>query len=253
MPWVESLSPSFSARHHSSAAAEAERVLDLLERTRERLATLFPATIGELTVVLHSSPSSLRASNPLVVLRQAICHPSGRRYVAGWGSHSELHVLDARSQARLASRVPGSQEMLALTPAALYARQVVEHCNVDLPRHVLAPRRLAIELRWSWLLEGAARYFAGQTAHVRAALARRLREGRPPAFPPDARDAVLLGGTVFDLLARERGAEAAVRLACRLDPQGPRAALARAFAGRALVQSEGAWRAHLAHIVAAGR
>ena len=47
------------------------------------------------------------------------------------------------------------------------------------------------------------------------------------AFPPGLRDAPLLGGTVIDLLAREQGERAAARFACRLHPQGPRAALTR--------------------------
>ena len=29
-----------------------------------------------------------------------------------------------------------------------------------------------------------------------------MREGKPPAFPPSARDAIILGGTIFDLLDR---------------------------------------------------
>ena len=42
-------------------------------------------------------------------------------------------------------------------------------------------------------------------AHLRPAIARRLRERASPSFPPTARDAALLGGTVFDLLSRESG------------------------------------------------
>jgi hypothetical protein len=102
------------------------------------------------------------------------------------------------------------------------------------------------ELRWAWLLEGTARWFAGQTEHARPAIARRLREGARPSFPPAARDALLLGGTVIDLLAREQGEHAAARLACRLDPRGPRAALVKAFGGRSFRHTEQAWRTHLA-------
>jgi hypothetical protein len=77
-----------------------------------------------------------------------------------------------------------------------------------------------------------------------------LHDGRPPAFPPGVRDAALLGGTVFDLVAHEHGTAAAVRLACSPLRQGARRALLDAFAGRALVHSEGAWRAHLARLAA---
>ena len=48
------------------------------------------------------------------------------------------------------------------------------------------PRRFATYLRWAWLIEGAAQYFAGQTSLYRAAVITRLREGDRPAFPPIA-------------------------------------------------------------------
>jgi hypothetical protein len=56
---------------------------------------------------------------------------------------------------------------------------------------------------------------------------------------------------VIDLVAREEGVEAAVRLACALPRGGPREALVSAFHGRAMVHTEGTWRAHLARL--AGR
>ncbi|MDQ3722832.1 MAG: hypothetical protein M3376_07170, partial [Actinomycetota bacterium] len=94
-------------------------------------------------------------------------------------------------------------------------------------------------------------WFSGQTAHARPAIARRLREDARPDFPPSLRDAVLLGGSVIDLIAREEGVERAVELVCELPPGGPREALVAAFGGRAMVHSEGTWRAHLARM--AGR
>ena len=73
-----------------------------------------------------------------------------------------------------------------------------------------------------------------------------------PAFPPSLRDAALLGGTVFDLLAREEGAPAVARLAtARLPAGGARAALERAFGGRPLRHSAEAWRAHLQRLAGA--
>jgi hypothetical protein len=58
---------------------------------------------------------------------------------------------------------------------------------------------------------------------------------------------------VIDLLAREAGERVAARFCCRLHPQGPRAALTRAFGGRALVHTEGAWRSHLAQLAGAAQ
>src|SRR6185295_13895632 len=101
---------------------------------------------------------------------------------------------------------------LMLTPVAMYASIVIGANNPDLPPPFTPGsfRRLA---RWAWLAQGAAQYFAGQVSHLRPAIALRLREGRAPAFPPSRRDAPLLGGTVFDLLAREEGDTACARLA----------------------------------------
>lgn len=249
MTWVESASRSFRARHDAGAGDDAERVLHSLEVTRERLEQYFPASVTELTVVLHRSGGSLAMASPAVPALWLLSAPAARRYIAGWAGRGELHVLEPSALERRASAVPGSREMLELTPAALYARRVVSENNPDLRRRALAARSRA-ELRWAWLLEGAARWFVGQTEHARPAIVRRLHEGGPPSFPPGVRDALLLGGTVFDLLERERGEHAATGLACRLDPRGPRAALREAFGGATLAQIERAWRSHLQRLAA---
>ncbi len=247
MPWVESVSPSFRARHDSAQADDAARVLESLERTRDQLSERFPRTVGDLTIVLHQSTASLSLSNPVLPVLWFATAPAARRYVAGWVGREELHVLCPDALDARASNVPGSREMLALTAPTLYARRVVLDNNRDLSQ-ARGPGRLIRELRWAWLLEGAARWFSGQTEHARPAIARRLREGQRPSFPPGVRDATLLGGTVIDLLAREEGETAAAQFATRLHPQGARAALSKAFGGRSLVHTEGAWRSHLARI-----
>jgi hypothetical protein len=247
MAWVESVSPSFTCRHASAHLDDAARVLDSLERTRESLSRLFPRTIGELSVILHDGPTSLALSNPAMPLAWIATAPAARRYVAGWVGRDELHVLAPAVLRERASNVQGSAQMLEHAPASLYARRVIVDCNHDLHTRG-APARLTTELRWAWLFEGASRWFSGETAHARPAIARRLREGRRPSFPPGIRDATLLGGTVFDLIVREEGELAAAQFASRLHPQGPKAALAKVFDGRPLVHSEGAWRSHLARI-----
>jgi hypothetical protein len=242
--WVESASRSFRARHDAVARDDAERVLHSLEEARERLADYFPTILAGLTVVLHRSGTSLSIARPVVPLAWLATEPAARRYLAGWAGSHELHVLAPDALERRASAAPGSREMLALTAPALYARRVVEESNRDLRRRS-PPGRLAAELRWAWMLEGAARWFSGQTEHSSRAIARRLSEGAKPRFPPGIRDALLLGGTVIDLLAREQGEQAAARFVCQLDPRGPRIALAGAFDGRPLARTEQAWRLHL--------
>lgn len=244
MTWVASASPSFHARHDSAATEDAERLLVSLERTRERLGRLFPSLPDELTVVLHDGTTGLALASPPVALQWLVTDPAGRRYVVGWAGRTEIHMLSPALLRARASQVPGSREMLERSAAALYARRVIAESNRDLAR-VMPPLRVRRALRWAWLLEGAARWFGGQTDHARPAIARRLREGGRPAFPPGLSDAPLLGGTIVDLLVREQGERAAARAVCRLHPEGERAWLIAAFGGRPTVRTEDAWRSHL--------
>jgi hypothetical protein len=246
--WVESTSASFHARHDSEDADDAARVLDQLEVTRARLERLFPRTVGELTAVLHGSTLSLNLAQPYLVVARALTAPAARRYQAGWAGSREIHLLAPRALEARASGAPGSREALMLTPSVLYAAAVVGASSPDLPPP-FSPASFARQLRWAWLAQGAAQHFGGQVPHLRAAIARRLREGGAPAFPPGARDAALLGGTVFDLLAREQGDRACVRLATLpLPAGGPPAALHKAFGERENRHTEGTWRAHLTRL-----
>ncbi len=250
MAWVESGLGGFRARHDESDSRDARRVLQSLSLTAARMQGLFPRRVDEITVVLHGGVSSLLATNPALPLTWWMTAPAARRYVAGWAGPRELHMLAPAVLRSRASNVTGSREMLALSGAALYARRVILENNKDL-RGVMGPIRLRRELRWAWLLEGAARWFSGQTEHARPAVARRLHEGGKPRFPPGLRDATLLGGTVIDLLAREEGEQASASFAVRLHPKGSRAAISEAFGGRPLHQTEDAWRSHLARLAGA--
>ena len=105
-------------------------------------------------------------------------------------------------------------EALRGTAERLYAQLVIAANNTALPPS-WTPRRFARYLRWAWLVEGGAQYFSRQVGLYRAAVIRRLRESARPSFPPSRRDAVILGGTIFDLLENERGPEACERLVAR--------------------------------------
>jgi hypothetical protein len=250
--WVESTSRSFRARHDSAHADDADRVLLSLERTREYLAEYFPRTVDGVAVVFHPGLASLSLACPLLPMAWVVAAPAARRYVAGWAGPQDLHVLHPAALDARASGVPGSRDTLARTAAALYARRVIVENNGDVPDRT-SPRRIAVELRWAWLLEGAARWFGGQTAHARPAITRRLREGGRVGFPPGIRDAPLLGGTVIDLLVDEKGESAAARLASRLHPHGPRGALREAFGGWSPGRIEAEWRAHLEDMASAAQ
>jgi hypothetical protein len=243
VPWVESHSVSFSARHDSSQAGEANRVLDALERFRDSLGEDFEHVPREVAVVLHPRSAALTLAQPWLPLARMVAAPASRRYFAGWFSEREIHVLAPPALERRASGVPGSREALLLSPQHEYAHVVIGANNPYLPPpfSIESFRRY---VRWAWLCEGAATWLAGQPAHLRPALVRRLREGGRPEFPPSPGDAMLLGGTVFALLERRHGRAAAARLATSPLDGGPRELLAHAF-GRHAASVERDWRADL--------
>jgi hypothetical protein len=241
--WSETASDSFVARHDERDAADAERVLAQLEHARARLEERLEIELGELAVVLHGSAAQLDAAQPWLPLQRRLTAPAARRYVVGWAGERELHVLAPRLLAQRASNVEGSLELLMLAPAGLLARRAVAVRQPGFPPPV-GPLRLSRWMRHAWYVEGAAQWLSGQTGHLRPAVARRLREGSPPSFPPGRADALLLGGTVVDLLAREEGDRTAVA-AIREGPQHVLEALAGTRGGR---HTAAAWRSHLTRI-----
>ncbi|GAC1438513.1 MAG: hypothetical protein NVSMB51_14530 [Solirubrobacteraceae bacterium] len=248
MPWVETTSPNFSARHELADGDDAVAVLEMLEGTREQLGSVFARLPESAAIVMHGSPLALALAQPYLPLIRLLTAPAGRRYLAGWCASGEMHVLAPRLLEARASKVAGSREMVMLSPAALYAQLVVATNNHALPPP-FKPSSFARYVRWAWLPAGAAQYFSGQTAFARAAIARRLHEGREPSFPPGVRDAAVLGGSVFDLLAQEQGEDAAAKLAST-SLRGGGADVLRAAFGRDGEHLAGTWRAHLARLAA---
>jgi hypothetical protein len=160
--------------------------------------------------------------------------------------YGEIHTLnDSWMERRSAGE--DSRRALLGTADRMYCQIVLAANNEALPP-MWTPRRFLTYLRWAWLIEGAAQYFTGQTSLFRAAVITRLREGGRPAFPPGRRDALILGGTVFDLLERHAGPDACARMAARLHRDGPRGNLELAFETR-MRDIERAWRMHLDEIL----
>ncbi|MBA2631300.1 MAG: hypothetical protein H0U84_09825 [Thermoleophilaceae bacterium] len=248
MAWVETHSLSFSARHESSQTAEATEVLDSLERFRDSIAGLFETTPFEVAVVMHPRPLALALAHPWLPLARRVAAPASRRYFAGWFGTKEIHVLAPPALERRASAVAGSREALLLTPHHEYSHLVLAANNPDLPPP-FSVDRFRRYVRWAWLCEGAAAWLSGQTPLLRAAIVRRLREGRRPEFPPAASDAMLLGGTVFAMLEDQRGAGVAVALATSPLERGARGLIAEAF-DRPLASVESDWRAELDSLAA---
>lgn len=234
---------SFSARHETRHADAAAQLLERLEEFRAELEGTFERTPWDVAVVIHPSGVELALAHPWLPLARRFAAPASRRYFAGWFASGEIHVLAPDALRARASRVPGSREALARSPHHEYAHLVLAENNPALPPpFTVGTFRRYLEL--AWVCEGAATWLAGQTRHLRPAIARRMREGKPPSFPPRAADAQLLGGTVFSLLERAAGRRACVELARVEQPDQARDAIELAFA-RQVGEVERDWREYL--------
>ncbi len=249
MPWTETESLSFAARHEEGDEECAERTLDELEDLRLRLEERLDEAPGEITVMIHPSSGWLSAAHPFLPAARLAAAPAVRRYLAGWAMSGEVHVLNDTALER---RAAGEDSLRALrgTASRLYTQLTLAAHNDRLPPP-WSPAAFARYLRWAWMVEGGAQYFAGQVALFRPAVGRRLAESGRPSFPPSARDAIVLGGTVFDLLDREVGRHACEILISRIRKDGPEHALEVAFgAERAAIEE--AWRRHVSALVERG-
>src|SRR3954452_4033132 len=84
VPWVESASETFVARHDERDVDDVVRVLAQLEHARSRLEERFEARPGELAVVLHPNAAQLDAAQPWLPVARRLTAPAARRYVVGW-------------------------------------------------------------------------------------------------------------------------------------------------------------------------
>jgi len=240
--WTETESLSFTARHEDADEDSAQRTLDALEEIRLRLEERFDRAPADITVVIHPTPAWLAAAHPFLPAARIAAAPAGRRYLAGWAMAGELHVLN---DTYLDRRAAGEDSLAALrgTAERLYAQIVIGANNQALPPP-WGPRRFARYLRWAWLVEGGSQYFSGQVPLFRGAVQTRMRSANPVSFPPTPRDAITLGGTIFDLLERMRGPDACSLLISRIRRDGAERAIEIAFRDRARhVEQE--WRRYL--------
>lgn len=247
MAWVESSSKHFKARHNSQETAGALAVLAQLEQARERLNPLFPESPGGITVVLHPAGQLLWLAHPQLLLLRQLTAREARRYLTGWFTSNELHLLAPRALRGRAGS-DASERALELAPTYQYARLLVGVNNGWLPPP-FNPATVLRLWRTNWLLEGAAQHLSGQVEHLSAAIRLRLRSGIEPQLPLAAKDVPLFAGTLFELLQKERGMNACLEL-CSTQPIGAGAMLENAF-DMDLTQITKLWQAYMAELIQA--
>ena len=221
MTWIETDSLSFTARHDDADLACAHRVLDSLEDLRLRLEDRFGEVPGSVTVILHDNPAWLSAAHPLLPAVRWSAAPAARRYLAGWPMAGEIHTL---TDSWMEKRSAGEDSLRALrgTAERMYAQIVLaannqrcRPCGHRSALHRLPALGLA-DRGCRPVLHRPDRPLPRGRDHAAAG-------GRPPAFPSTRRDALILGGTVFDLLDRHAGRTPASGWPLGFTAQGPRA------------------------------
>ena len=199
--WVETESLSFTARHEEADEESAQRTLDALEDLRLKLEDRFDEAPGDVTVVVHPSPAWLNAAHPFLPARGWPPLPAGRRYLAGWAMARELHVLERRLP-RPARRRRGLAGGAARHRGAALRADRDRREQLQPAAALGAPALLALS---ALVLAGRGRRSVlrrpGPAIPCRGADS--ASAGQRPAFPPSGRDAIILGGTVFDLLERQ--------------------------------------------------
>jgi len=130
--WVESESPSFSARYESDHTEDAVAVLAALEVLRDDLSGLYERVPDGISVVLHPRAAALAFSQPWLPLARRAAAPAARRYYAGWFSEFDIHVLAPPALEKRASGVPGSREALLLSHHEFQVRPGLfqAHCTL---------------------------------------------------------------------------------------------------------------------------
>ena len=200
--WLETVTATFLARHER-ATPTTPRACSTRSSTRARLEGAVPARGRRVTVVLHRSAAQLDAAQPWCPLERRLTAPAARRYVVGWAGAQTLHVLAPRMLASARLERGGLARDAELAPAALLARRVVGPTTAACRRRPAGASAPAAALGVARRGRGAVLLRPGRARAPgdRAPPAR----GRAPRVPAGLRDAALLGGTVFDLLAREQG------------------------------------------------
>src|SRR4051812_50070796 len=94
MPWIETESLSFIARHEADDIDYAQHVLDALEDLRLRLEERFDDVPGGITVIIHPTPGWLDAAHPFLPLARLAAAPAGPRHLPGRAGGPPLPALN---------------------------------------------------------------------------------------------------------------------------------------------------------------
>jgi hypothetical protein len=235
--WTESSSNLFRVRFDDDSRTEVEELIHVLETVAARLEAHGLLLPDHPTIVVHPTAFSLGMAQPAFLAAQSLTENNGRRYLASWASGSTLHLI---APTRLMRRTGGhisARDALERQPACGLAHLALGHANPGLILQRTLRRRA-----WFWLAWGAGQALVGQVPMLASTIAVRRRERRHLQLPPPARDAVALGGSLVELVLRDRGLTALVRLLRDPLPASPEDWIHKALPGLGSTEREIRWR-----------
>ncbi|MBO9531940.1 MAG: hypothetical protein J7513_03085 [Solirubrobacteraceae bacterium] len=235
--WTESTSNLFRVRFDDDSRTEVEELVHVLETVAARLEAHGLVLPPHPTVVVHPTAFSLALAQPAYVAALALTETHGRKYMASWASGSTLHLIAPDRLARGTEGHISLRDAMDRAPAAGLAHLAIGHANPALSLQKALRRR-----DWFWLAWGAGQTLVGQVPMLASVIALRRKERRAIHLPPPMRDAVVMGGSLVELVLRDRGLTALVHLL--RDPLPPSADgwIGRALPGLGSTERDVRWR-----------
>lgn len=235
--WTESNSNLFRVRFDSDARIEVEEMVHSLEAMAMRLDAHGLGLPDHPTIVVHPTAFSLALAQPAFMAAQSVTESHGRRYVASWTTGSTLHLIAPGRHTRGEQRVIGMRDALERAPACGLAHLALAHANPG-----LSLTRGIRKRDWLWLAWGAGQTLGAQVPLLASSIAVRRRMRRALSIPPPPRDAVVLGGSIVELVLRTRGLTALVGLLKEPLPPTPEGWIGRALPGLGPTERDVRWR-----------
>lgn len=235
--WTESASNLFRVRFDDEARTEVEELVHILETYAVRLEAHGLVLPPHPTVVVHPTAVSLSLAQPAYVAALGLTETHGRRYLASWTSGSTLHLISPERLRRGTENHISLRAAMERAPACGLAHMALGHANSG-----LSLQRALRSRGWFWLAWGAGQTLVGQVPTLASVIAVRRKERRALSLTPAMRDAVILGGSIVELVLRERGLTGLVHLLKAPLPERPEAWIARALPGVGPTEREVQWR-----------
>jgi hypothetical protein len=235
--WTESTSNLFRVRFDDDSRTEVEELVHVLETYAARLEAHGLVLPPHPTVVVHPTAMSLALAQPAYLAAIAMTETHGRKYLASWASGHTLHLVAPHRLMRGTESHITLRDAMERAPACGLAHLALGHANPGLTLQRALRRRA-----WFWLAWGAGQTLVGQVPMLASVIALRRKERRALSLTPPMRDAVVLGGSIVELVLRQRGLTGLVHLLREPLPPSPEGWIGHALPGIGGTERDVLWR-----------